>query len=232
MALQVQTKTEPRHHIDDDLLLDYASGATDEAQALLVSTHLAYCSVCRRRLAEIEAIGGAMLEEIAPEPVSGLDFDALLDRIDAMDGASPEASGSAGRASAALWDGPDWVPAPLRPYVDGTTLDRWKSVTRGIDEIELPVSGRLGRAKLLRIRAGTRVPQHTHKGRELTLVMQGAFVDADVTYGPGDVATEDHEIDHRPMAGADDDCICLVVLDAPLRLTGPIGRFLNPFMRF
>ena len=35
------------------------------------------------------------------------------------------------------------------------------------------------------------------------------------------------EIDHRPQADADEDCICYTVTDAPLRLTGPVGRILQ-----
>jgi putative transcriptional regulator len=35
-----------------------------------------------------------------------------------------------------------------------------------------------------------------------------------------------------PTADDDGDCVCLAVTDAPLRLTGPIGRLFNPFIRF
>ena len=220
---RVMARATPQHHLSDDLLFDYATGACDEAQSLMVATHLSYCDRCAQRLAQIEAIGGAMLEEIAPEPVTDLDFESLLSRLDqpAEDAARPHAEPH-----------PDWMPEPLRDYV-GAELDRlWKPVTRGIDEIELTVSGRFCRAKLLRIRAGTAVPKHTHKGSELTLVMAGSFSDATGTYGKGDVALGDDQIDHQPVAGSGGDCICLVVLDAPLRLTGKIGRFLNPFVRF
>jgi putative transcriptional regulator len=39
-------------------------------------------------------------------------------------------------------------------------------------------------------------------------------------------------VDHRPVAGRSGDCICLAVTDAPLRLTGPIGRLFRPFVHF
>jgi putative transcriptional regulator len=42
----------------------------------------------------------------------------------------------------------------------------------------------------------------------------------------------DADNDHRPIAGPGRDCICLTVIDAPLRLTGRFGRFLNPFVKF
>ena len=41
----------------------------------------------------------------------------------------------------------------------------------------------------------------------------------------------DSHVDHRPVADEDEDCLCLIVTDAPLRLTGWLGRLLNPFIR-
>ena len=42
----------------------------------------------------------------------------------------------------------------------------------------------------------------------------------------------DGSLDHRPTADPGQDCLCLTVTDAPRRLTGWIGRWLNPFIRF
>jgi putative transcriptional regulator len=35
----------------------------------------------------------------------------------------------------------------------------------------------------------------------------------------------------RDTTNADADCLCLAVTDAPLKLTSPLGRLLNPFVR-
>ena len=45
-------------------------------------------------------------------------------------------------------------------------------------------------------------------------------------------AIADPHVDHQPQALGDEDCLCLAVTDAPLRLTGRFSRFLNPFLRF
>jgi putative transcriptional regulator len=84
---------------------------------------------------------------------------------------------------------------------------------------------------LYRIRAGKKMPQHTHEGSEYTLVIRGAFSDVTGRYGRGDVAISDEDLDHTPIAEAGEECLCFAVMDAPLRLTGPIGRFLNRFVR-
>jgi putative transcriptional regulator len=84
----------------------------------------------------------------------------------------------------------------------------------------------------MRIRAGVSMPQHTHKGREMTLVLAGGFTDDTGHFLRGDLSLTDGTVDHVPTADDDGDCVCLAVTDAPLRLTGPIGRLFNPFIRF
>ncbi len=75
------------------------------------------------------------------------------------------------------------------------------------------------------------MPSHTHAGLELTLVLQGGFCDRTGHFLRGDVAEADSDVDHRPVADDDGPCLCLAVTDAPLRLTGRVGRMLNPFVR-
>ena len=101
---------------------------------------------------------------------------------------------------------------------------------RGLEEIRLNLPG--STTKLLRIQPGAAVPQHSHEGTELTLVLTGSFSDATGTFARGDLAITDSSVDHRPIAGEGEPCLCLTVVDAPLRLTGRLGRFLNPFVRF
>ena len=85
-------------------------------------------------------------------------------------------------------------------------------------------------ATLYWIKAGRRMPAHTHDGSEYTLVLQGAFHDVAGRYERGDIAIGDDELDHCPTADASADCLCFAVTDAPLRLTGPIGRIVQRFM--
>ena len=56
------------------------------------------------------------------------------------------------------------------------------------------------------------------------LVLQGGFRDQNGHYAPGDIAVADGTIDHRPVADRSVTCIIFVVLEAPVRLTGPFGR--------
>ena len=70
---------------------------------------------------------------------------------------------------------------------------------------------------------GRVMPSHTHDGSEVTLVLRGGFSDPTGHYRRGDIAIADRDLDHHPRADDDEDCICFAVIDAPLRLTGPLA---------
>jgi putative transcriptional regulator len=84
---------------------------------------------------------------------------------------------------------------------------------------------------LLRIAAGKSIPQHTHEGDELLLVLSGSFEDGRAGYARGDVCAADASVDHAPVADRATDCLCLHVANAPIKLTGPFGRLLNPLLK-
>ena len=73
--------------------------------------------------------------------------------------------------------------------------------------------------------AGRAVPDHGHRGMELTLVLQGAFRRQRGPLRPGDVEIATEDLEHPPVAEAGADCICLAATDAPLRFNGLIPRF-------
>ncbi|HSA80842.1 MAG TPA: ChrR family anti-sigma-E factor [Geminicoccaceae bacterium] len=215
----------PTHHPGDERLVDYASGALPEPVALLVATHLALCPRCRGVALELEAVGGALLEELPPEPMAADSLQRVLARIE-----QPHAIPEKDQPERAA-EGDPSLPRPLRDYIGGT-LDAlpWRRLGP-IAEVQLLRDFPGFTTRLLRIRGGTAVPVHTHRGSELTLVLSGAFSDEEGHYLPGDVEETDGEITHRPVADAGADCLCLAVTDAPLKLTGSFGRLLNPFVR-
>ncbi|OYQ35911.1 hypothetical protein CHU95_06525 [Niveispirillum lacus] len=215
----------PHHHPGPDLLLAYAAGTLAEAPSLVVATHLALCPRCRAEVAGMEAIGGALLSDSsAATPVStGL----LADVLARLDG--PPLAEAPRRRQVPPGHNPV-LPEPLRSYIGGDVdTIRWRRTIPGLHECELSCSG--GAVRMMRIRSGMGMPQHTHHGDEFTLVLQGGFTDGSGHYLRGDFASTDTSVDHRPIADDDGDCICLAFTDAPLRLTGRFMRWLNPFIR-
>lgn len=85
--------------------------------------------------------------------------------------------------------------------------------------------------RLLHIPAGASMPDHGHRGTELTLVLQGAFVDDEDRFAAGDIEVASEDLHHQPVAEMGQDCICLSATDAPLRFNSWIPRIAQPFLR-
>lgn len=214
------------HHPSEELLLDYTSGAFGEAWSIAIATHLALCPDCRHTVSFLEEIGGSLLETVSLKPVKENSFDALLTKLDNVtdkdENPFPAPMASAGKPV---------LPQPLRRYL-GCDVDgiRWKNLGMGARQIIIPTGEKETTVRLLRIPAGRPVPEHTHGGLELTLVLSGAFSDKTGLYGRGDLQEADSELKHQPHAAAGEDCICLAVTDAPLRFSSLAARLVQPWL--
>ena len=215
----------PHHDPSEEMLFGYAAGSMNEPLALLVATHLALCPECRQAVAAYEMLGG---EELEDQPPATLASDSLVRVLDSLD--SPAARTEVPRApQMAACD--LRVPRPLRDYMAGT-LDNLDWHQRGgIAEASLLAERSDFKTRLMRIRPNTAIPEHSHNGSEYTLVLTGGFSDHTGHFLRGDVAIADPSVQHRPVADANEDCICLAVTDAPLRFTGTIARLLSPLLQ-
>ena len=214
--------TDIMHHPTEALLVDYAAGSLPEAFALVVATHVSMCDDCRARLAALEALGGGLIEGIDAVPLAENSFEATLARITGAPEPAPRAPAARPRGI---------LPAPLRDYVGGD-LDavRWRPVGMGVRQAILPTA-RDARVRLLHIPAGCAVPDHGHRGMELTLVLQGAFRAEDGRFGLGDLEVASESVEHTPVAEPGQDCICLAATDAPLRFRNLLPRIAQPLFR-
>lgn len=210
------------HHPTEDLLLAYAAGDLAEAWSLMIATHMALCPACRGVVRDAEAIGGALIDELAPQAVAADALEKTLARAEAGD-AEPVALKPSVSAPV--------LPQPLRDYAGGDVgALQWRRLGRGAFHLPL-VKGRKGEvARLLKIPAGLPVPEHGHNGLELTMVLCGSFVDDKVRFARGDTETADAALVHRPVAEPGADCICLAVTDAPLRFRSPLVRLMQPLI--
>jgi putative transcriptional regulator len=205
------------------LLTEHAAGSLSLAQSACVSAHLAYCDCCRRTVSQLQAVGAALFDTLDPEPVGDALLDRVLARLDEEEPLRYEAAGSHAQ---------DATPALLRRLMSGDFSDlSWKKITETLSTTRIRTGDKAFEFSLLHIRAGGEIPAHAHHGSEMTLVLQGGFEDQSGIYGPGDFLFRSGDECHAPRAFADEDCICLAVLDAPLRFTSWKYRWMNPFLR-
>jgi putative transcriptional regulator len=210
-----------RNQIDtvDALMAHYVAGSLPEPARVLVAAHLEMLPVNRSIVRDLEVLAGEALELLPPVAVA--DKNARLAAIFAS--ASLPEHPSSPVAPVALGQ----FPHALRDFIGFDVGDiPWKTKLPGFKEYNLPnVDG--CEVSLMWIRPGRTLPAHTHRGVELTLVLDGAYSDVRARYGPGDISVADDGVVHRPVAEKDRPCIAFSVLEAPIKFKGPLTQLIG-----
>lgn len=192
-----------RHHPDEILLAQLAAGGLAPAFAVAVRAHLDLCPECRHDMAALEAAGGAILDALAPAAMDDGALHRALARIEA-------------------------APAPVKTTAPAAA----KSLGFGLWYRPLYWDKQSGaRAYELHVPAGVQVPMHSHRGQEMTCILQGSFVDETGRYGPGDFVAVDETLRHSPHAGADAECVCIIGTGGPLRMQSLAARAFQLYAR-
>lgn len=207
--------TAPAHHPSDAMIAALAAGALPYPFAMLVAAHVSLCDECRARLDAHNVAGGLVIDDLPPAPLAPSTRARLLATLDATP--APQPTGDAA------------FPAPLDALV-GAAGPRWRSLGFGARQAML-WSGAAGTVRLLSIPAGQAVPEHSHRGIELTLVLAGAFADETGLFRAGDLEVADETLGHTPRATDDGPCLCVAATDAPLRFRALAPRLLQPLFR-
>lgn len=215
-------------HPTEALLKSYVSGDLNSATALVVATHIDMCPHCQRIAHEIEhELTEAMFTDT--ESVVNDDFENMLDAIFST-------------STPTEYELSQSITTPEDNFIslEGNRFILPRSLARQRDRIG-PWSKMLGNiwrasvnlgtdewASLIYMESGSSVPEHSHVGTELQLVLHGSFTDEYGQYFNGDLVLLDATHQHTP-ATQNEDCLILAVLDAPLHFTSGISRLLNPF---
>nr|WP_298689309.1 ChrR family anti-sigma-E factor [uncultured Dongia sp.] len=216
------------HHPTEEFMVAYAAGTLDEANSLAIAAHLTLCPTCRDEIAVYEALGATLVEELPEAVMAPQALAATLERV--RHASRPLATVSSPLPSRHAPTSSIMLPAPLRHYVGGDIgAAKWQVLGPGIHHMPLVASEGVT-ARLLRIAPGRAVFDHGHGGLELTLVLNGSYQSQGKRFTRGDLEVADENVNHRPVAGMEDVCICLAVTDAPLRFDSWIGRLMQPFI--
>ncbi|WP_104028118.1 ChrR family anti-sigma-E factor [Vibrio jasicida] len=211
-------------HPDNNLLEAYASGSIDAVSGLVVATHLETCSKCRAYVNQLEAAQADVVIESSVMEYD-VEFDSMFNDIIT---AEPKSDSiiikDVARVAVA---GRDFkLPKTLSRFSD--LVGEWKSYGGKVYSAQIDL-GEDARVNLMYISEDVRIPQHTHKGQESTLVLHGGFSDEDGHYEVGDVLVRDASVKHSPFTKAGEDCLCLTVLTEPMIFTQGVARIFNLF---
>jgi putative transcriptional regulator len=211
-----------KFHPDLDIITDYSAGSLPLAQAACVSVHVNNCEHCKRLTRQLTDLGAAMFEELEPIPVGDAQLNAVLARLDEEPPLAYNKTAENNRST----------PAILQRLMSGDFSDlSWKKIGSALRISYLQTGDPDHEFALYHIKAGGRIPEHTHRGSEMTLILEGGFSDSTGSYHEGDFIFRRPGDVHAPTALQSEDCICLAVLDAPLKFTTWKFRWMNPFLK-
>ena len=201
------------HHPREDLLLDLAAGRLEHGPALVLKAHLHACADCRAEVGRLEAVGGALLDDLAPAPMAEDALPRALARI---------------KTPPQDRDAPIVVSLPQIMAGQGLGPRRWMAPGLWLRRIRAEPGARFT-TYLLHTSPRWRLPRHGHEGAEYVCVLEGAFSDSTGRYGPGDFACGDEELDHEPTAEPGQACLCLIATEGRLRMRGAIARAMQVY---
>ncbi len=214
------------------MLMHYAAGGLPPAEALMVAAHLSLNPSARAKVSAYKAVGAGMVCSEEPSPVSDECLKSVLARIDAPKCEEKPACHAHLKKRAEQLD----IPFPIFSVLSvACDHDRWawRNIADGVDIIDVSIcKQKIGRSegyiRLMRIAPETRAARHGHDGIEITVVLNGTYVDETGHYRAGDIIIfrKNQELTHAPASGKDG-CVCLVMSEKPLRFTNPLQRFLN-----
>ena len=225
--------------VREHLLMEYASGTLNEAVTLFVASFVSSCRTSQSTLADYENIGGLLIETMPCHDksthVDEACLNSVLERIETLENdtkASKTCNKTKLRNDFIAKHG--CLPHAVRRHLEkADACPEWSRMNKGIHCYQLPLDDHRCTenysAVLLQIEPGVKTRAHSHKGREYTLVLEGAYHDETGSYSAGDMIINDEHIHHQPMADKVTGCICLVILEAPVEYTGLLSKILNIF---
>jgi putative transcriptional regulator len=226
-----------QHHPSDNILVEFAAGTLDTAQAVAVNAHMHFCTKCQQNIKKMEQTGGAMLDSLDPEALADDSFDKLLSAIDCVSAAkstleftafNKKSAKSADSIKVAREYG--HLPNVVAKMMGHGAL-RWRHVNSSLQTSHLIAGQNVHQVSLQKISAGGVAPEHDHSGTEITVVLKGSFSDKEGIYQEGDFILKEPGQIHQPISARNEDCLCLSVESAPVKLTGFFGRIVNPFIK-
>ncbi|GAB2929358.1 ChrR family anti-sigma-E factor [Rheinheimera gaetbuli] len=217
-----------KFHPGMSLLEQFAEGTLSADVALAVSAHIDLCPHCQRLNRDITADLACQLQQSSAK-ADVADWQDMIASIVAQPQLQKSTLTAAELAQPIRINQREFVvPRALQRLA--AEHGKWLQLG-GIATAKLP-AGAEHHVSLLYIDKDTEVPQHTHLGLEMTLVLAGKIVDENGEYVAGDLLINSPDDTHTPRTMANEDCLCLSVLSAPLQFKKGLTRLLNPLQHF
>jgi putative transcriptional regulator len=224
-----------KHHPQFELIQRFVNGELSASLSAGIAIHAEMCPECQQQISQLteqlsydsfedEYLDGFIVDESdTVDNVGSLGFEQAIAEItqsNDIDIIKPKVE-----KSITFKDQVYTLPSVLNNMILGKTANIGKLSRARIqlDENEIHSS-------LLHIQPGGSVPEHTHNGFELTVLIAGDFSDDQGEYVPGDFIMLDKKHQHHPVS--EKGCLCFTVANDSLHFTQGINKLLNPIGTF
>ncbi|PMM66569.1 ChrR family anti-sigma-E factor [Vibrio splendidus] len=227
-----------KHHPNAAILKDFVDGNLADSVSLIVSSHVELCEHCQKQVSMLtaQAADSAFESDTSGLQLSDSEMDAFL----ADDGEFDFDFDSINQITADLSQAVEVVVEAQQETVSNTTF----TIPRALNSIvrkDWMNLGKISRARLdfddeshhtslLHIDKDGQVPCHTHKGFEITLLLEGSFEDEMGVYNKGDFIWLDGDHTHQPATK--EGCVCLTVSSDALYFTKGVSQLFNPLGKY
>jgi len=224
-----------KHHPTFTMLQSFVNGDLPASFSAGIAIHADMCATCQKKIAQLtEQVAEVNFEEVfldrfivndedTMDSTTDIDFEQMIAGITQNNDISERETKVAQKIT--FNKSTYRLPLVLNSIPLGKTAHIGKlSRTRvQLDENEIHTN-------LLHIQPGGGVPEHKHKGFELTVLLDGSFNDGNGVYVKGDFIMLDSANQHHPFS--EKGCLCYTVANDALHFTQGINKLLNPIGTF
>ena len=117
------------------------------------------------------------------------------------------------------------LPVTLRSHLRNKNI-KWKSF-KDVKVASIIPKDNNEKLELIHVMPGAKIPQHTHEGNEIFLVLHGSYSDEYGNYKRGSVQVRSDDHNHTPIGHAQTGCIGLAYTHGKIKFSGKFGKLLN-----
>lgn len=215
-----------KFHPSEQHLVLYAAGELSPAMLMMVGTHVDMCAHCQSHVQDIEEQMASKLfgdnEQLARR--ASFDEQQMLQAI--FNSQVPADSVPIAANDSLYLEGQRFALPPTLAR-NHHHIGEWSRLPGKLWRAPVRVGGE-EMLNFIYMAEHASLPEHTHKGNEATLVVNGVFNDEHNEYRDGDFMLLDGSHKHSP-ATQNEDCLTIAALEGPLHFTTGLSRLLNPF---
>lgn len=210
-------------HFENDVvsseacITDYALGNLSPAKHIIIACQSEISEKVAEEVSFQEELATSFLDETQPVCLSPHFLGAVLEKL-------PQGE----RDEDARPFGQGLAPKTLRSVLGHGLQDmKWRSMVPGVAVHDVLGNRRYEegeRLYLLKAKGGMKMPEHSHRGDEWSLILTGSYTIGNKTYRRGDLHIEDDTVTHAPHIDEGEDCICLVMTEGPLLMKSWIPK--------